>query len=288
MSCELPMHVFGLLITKDDHEAFGDWCRDQLPLYERVVCLDGSTTDETSRQARDFSMRLIYLHERQFDLPAKTDHGLRRVVHSQLVKWFGARIWIMCCHIDEFCYHDPRKIAAIAECDGYDLVSWFSPHFYPHPSEIADLSQRLQRPVQERFQHYHWGFRGNGLPWIEDRLYKAGRDVTWDATTHGSVRPHGLSRPAPFHPIYRHFKVCTVDLAAFELDGTATRYRGHWEQQEHRTGLPYRVERLQDLFVPSIADYSHCDRFDGTFPEPWNMGEEFKRAETTPDPRDGR
>ena len=22
------MHVCGLLITKDDHEGFGDWCRD--------------------------------------------------------------------------------------------------------------------------------------------------------------------------------------------------------------------------------------------------------------------
>jgi hypothetical protein len=43
------MRVYGLLITKDDHAAFGDWCRDQLPLYEQVVCLDGSETEETAR-----------------------------------------------------------------------------------------------------------------------------------------------------------------------------------------------------------------------------------------------
>lgn len=55
------MHLLGLLITKDDHDAFGDWCRDQLPLYDAVVCLDGSETDETARRAREFSDRLIYL-----------------------------------------------------------------------------------------------------------------------------------------------------------------------------------------------------------------------------------
>ena len=36
----------------------------------------------------------------------------------------------MCCHADEFCYHDPRKIVQLAERGGYDLVSWYSPHFY--------------------------------------------------------------------------------------------------------------------------------------------------------------
>jgi hypothetical protein len=112
------------LITKDDHEAIGDWCRDQLPFYEAVVCLDGSESDETARQARAFRDRLIYLREAEFQIPAKTDHGLRRIVHEELVRRFGQGIWVMCCHADEFCYHDPRKIAAKAEREGYDLVTW--------------------------------------------------------------------------------------------------------------------------------------------------------------------
>src|SRR5260370_18405321 len=69
------MDVYGLLITKDDHEAFGDWCRDQLPLYEHVVCLDGSGSDETARQARHFSGRLIYVHECDFEIPSKRNHA---------------------------------------------------------------------------------------------------------------------------------------------------------------------------------------------------------------------
>ena len=278
------MQVFGLLITKDDHEAFGHWCRDQLPFYEAVVCLDGSVSDQTARQARDFPDRLIYLHERDFHISAKGDHGLRRVVHTEIVRRFGTGIWVMCCHVDEFCYHDPRKIAALAERESRDLVSWFSPHFFPHPSELADLGERLRRPVQDRFEHYHWGHMGSGLPWIEDRLYYAGPGVEWDATTHGSVRPHGLRNPAPFHPIYRHFKVCSIDLAGYQLDGSSTLYRGHWENQQNRTGLAFRVERLEDLFVSSVPTYSFCNRFNGKFDQPWNMGEEFRPdlPETTP------
>ncbi len=269
------MHVYGLLITKNDHEAFADWCRDQLPLYERVVCLDGSDTDATEVDARSFSDRLIYRHEREFDIPSKSDHGLRGMAHQELVRLFGHNIWIMCCHTDEFCYHDPCKIAARAEHEGFDLVSWFSPHFYPHPSELADVKERMRRPVQGRFRHYHWGYLGTGLPWIEDRLYFATAGVEWDATTHGSVRPHGLKRPAPFHPIYRHFKVCGIDLAGFEPDGESARYRGHWEQQPNRTGLPFRVDRLQDLFVTAVPQYSFCNRFVGRFDHPWNIGDQF-------------
>jgi len=282
------MKVYGLLITKEDHEAFGDWCRDQLPFYEAVVCLDGSETDETARQARNFSDRLIYRHEREFTIPTKSDHGLRRVVHNELVRRFGVGIWIMCCHTDEFCYHDPRKVAAKADSEGYDQVSWFSPHFYPHPSELADLAERLRRPVQERFRHYHWSHFGNGFPWIEDRLYKTAPQVSWDATTHGNVRPHGLYRSAPFHPIFRHFKVCTIDLSIFDRGKPAALYRSHWQGQDpkFRTGLPYRVDRLEDLFVTSVRKYSCCTRFDGVFDQPWNMGEEYRPDWNWPSPID--
>ena len=272
------MNVYGLLITKEDHEAFGDWCRDQLPFYDAVVCLDGSETDETARQARDFSKRLIYRHEREFTIPVKSDHGLRRVVHDEIVRRFGMGIWIMCCHTDEFCYHDPRKIAAKAEQEGYDLVTWLSPHFYPHPSELADLADRLRRPIQERFFHYHWGYRGDEFPWTEDRLYRSAPQVAWDSTTHGSVRPHGLYRPAPFYPILRHFKVCSIDLSQLETGKGAALYRAHWQDQvpQYRTGLPFRVDRLEDLFVTSVRKYSFCTRFDGVFDQPWNMGDEYR------------
>lgn len=269
------MHVFGLLITKGDHAAFGDWCRDQLRFYEMVVCLDGSVTDETAQQAHQFRDRLIYLHERDFVIPTKSDHGLRRVVHQEIVRRFGPDNWIMCCHTDEFCYHDPRKIAIKAETEGYDQVRWYTPHFYPHPSEMSGLRERLGRPLQERYHHYHWGYLGSNLPWIEDRLYKSSPHVAWDAVTHGHVSPHGLKSPAPFYPIYRHFKVCDLNLADLETGQPTTLYHQHWQDQEHRTGLPFHVSRVKDLFVTQVRKYAYCTKYDGRFDQPWNIGDEY-------------
>lgn len=268
--------VFGLLITRDDEAVFDDWCREQLPFYAAVVCLDGSTTDATTDIARKYGERLIYLHERKFPIPHKTDHGLRRVVHQEIVRRFGTGHWIMCCHVDEFCYHDPRKIACLAERQGFDLVSWYSPHFYPHPIDLNDWGERKLLPVYERHRFYHWGHAGTGQPWIEDRLYRDAAGVSWDESTHGSVRPHGVRRPAPFHPIFQHYKVVASDTDWCDAEGDSTYYRHHWVGLEHRTGLPYAVRRFEDLFVESVRNYAVCDRFDGRFEQPWNMGDEFR------------
>jgi hypothetical protein len=270
------MALIGLMITRDDEAVFETWCVDQLPLYDAVVCLDGSTTDATRRIAGRFGTQLVYLHERDFVIPNKTDHGLRRIVHLEIVRRFGPGHWIMCCHADEFCYHDPRKIAVLGERNGYDLVSWYSPHFYPHPTELADWEHRRRWPVPDRHKHYHWGHVNTQQPWIEDRLYRDRPGIEWDDTTHGSVRPHGIRNEAPFHPIFRHFKVIATDSNWCQVIGDSTYYQHHWQGLEHRTGVPFRVERFEDLFVASVPKYDKCDRFDGVFDQSWNMGEEFR------------
>lgn len=267
------MKLYGLLITKEDQAILADWCRSQLDLYDAVVCLDGSDSPATRQIVKQFSRRLIYLHERDWPEAARTDHGLRGVVHREIVRRYGVDNWIMCCHADEFCYHDPRKVAVLADRSGYDGVSWFSPLFYPHPSEFAAWAERPQ--VLQAFRHYYWSYHGDGFPWCEDRLYRNGPQVGWDATTHGSVRPHHVESWAPFHPILRHYKVITTDLGWYEKTDRCTFFRQHWQGQSHRTGLPFPVRRLADLFVKSVPEFTRCNRFDGTFPQPWNMGDEY-------------
>jgi hypothetical protein len=265
-----------LLITKDDQEIFDEWCRDQVGLYDHVVCLDGSGTSGTAEIARRYRDRMTYLHERDYRVRHKTCHGLRGVVHQEIVRRFGTDNWVMCCHADEFCYHDPRKVALRAAREGYDAVSWYSLHFYPHPEELAGWRDRQELDIRDRSRHYHWNYRGSGLPWSEDRLYRNGPRVAWDGITHCNVRPLHIERPAPFQAILRHYKVFSLYLGWYEVKGGSTHYREHWVGQEFRTGLPFRVERVEDLFVRSVPDYGNCDRFDGTFRHPWNIGEEYR------------
>lgn len=267
--------IYGLLITKDDHDLFAEWCRDQLALYDAVVCLDGSTSMGTRHIASSFADRLIYLHERDFAIPHKTDHGLRRIVHQEIVTRFGFGHWIMCCHADEFCYHDPRKIVIRAQCEGFDQVAWFSPFFYPHPDDLSDWLQRRLLPVRERFRHYHWSYRGDGFPWLEDRLYRADAHVAWDDHTHGTVRPHGLKHCAPFHPVLCHYKVVLTDPDAYERNDRHAHFKHHWEKLEQRTGVPFPVRKFEDLFVASVPGYSRCDHFEGKFPQVWNIGDDY-------------
>lgn len=268
------MNVYGLLLTIGDAELVEAWCEDQLQFYEAVVCLDGTQDDSVARVVSRFPS-VVYLHERDADIAHKTDHGLRKAAHIELLRHFPTARWIMCCHPDEFVYHDPRKIAARAESEGYDLVSWYSPHFYPHPTELADLPARLQKRPQDRFEHYHWSYLGNGCPWIEDRLYRAGRGVEWDGKTQGSVRPLGLFAPAPFHPIFRHYKVINVAVGDYEVAGGSSYYRDRWVGQVHRTGLAFPVSRAEDLFVSHVPKYERCDRYQGWFSQAWNMGDSY-------------
>jgi hypothetical protein len=272
----MPTKLYGLLITRDDHDILTDWCRDQLALYDAVVCLDGSDTDSTRRIVADHPGRMVHLHERDYTIPRKTDHGLRRVVHREIVRRFGVDHWIMCCHADEFCYHDPRKIAEKMEAEGYDVVAWYNLHFLPHPDDLPDWPRLHSLPVPERIRHYHWGHRDSGLPWLETRLFRNSPRITWDRSTHGSTTPHGLERPASCHPILRHYKVFSNDPAWYELSGSTTLFRTHWQGLEHRTGLPFPVHRFEDLFVRSYAPYEHCDRFEGSFDHPWNIGEQYR------------
>ena len=268
--------LIGLLITRDDHDVFDEWCGSQLGFYDAVVCLDGSESDTTRQMIEPYRDRILYVHERDRQIPHKTDHGLRRVVHHEICSQFGPGHWIMCCHVDEFCYHDPRKIVQLADAQHYDQVSWYSPHFYPHPSELRCWDVLQQLPVVDRHRFYHWGHLGSGLPWIEDRLYRDGRGVDWDSSTHGSVRPHGLRNPAPFHPIFQHYKVVARDIDWCEASNGRTHYRHHWPGLQHRTGLPYTVQHFEDLFVDRLLNYSVCSYLKDRFDQPWNMGDEFR------------
>jgi hypothetical protein len=182
----------------------------------------------------------------------------------------------MVCHPDEFCYHDPRKIAMKAEAEGYDSVAWYSCHFLPHSNDLRSWEKFKKLPVQERVRYYHWGYRTSELPWRENRLYRNGPGVMWDRSTHGSTEPHGLKQRAPWYPILMHYKCYSTDMDEYEPTPENTLFKHHWRGLEHRTGLAYSVKQFEDFFVSSYPGYDHCDKFEGKFDHSWNMGEAYR------------
>src|ERR1051326_8858781 len=186
----------------------------------------------------------------------------------------------MCCHPDEFCYHDPRKLAWKAESEGFDGVAWFSLHFLPHPEDWQTWEQTASQRWTNRIRHYHWDYQGTGLPWQEFRLYRNGPRVAWDRETHSSTQPHHLESVAHFHGILKHYKVVTLDPSWYDsAGGQAAYFKTHWDSLPQRTGLAFPVKKLQDLFVASYPGYGRCDLLQESIPHSWNMGEEY-RAET--------
>ena len=175
--------VVGLMITKDDHVVLHEWLEANMPFLDGLVLLDGSQGNASRDIVHRFRaaerpggrpLRLHYMHEEdeatfQRD-PAKTDQTLRRAVHRRIRAVFGSGVWVMLCHPDEFFYHDPRRVAALASSAGADHVFWYALHVLPHPSERTRYEEDRASLVQKRFQHFHHNYRNRGHPWMEVSL----------------------------------------------------------------------------------------------------------------------
>lgn len=263
------VRLIGLMMANEDPEIFGKWCSEQLSLYDVVVCLDGCHSSVTRRVALEFPDQIIYLHENQFEGSCNANSRWRGVVHDEIVRLFGSGGWIMCCHAEEFCYHDPRKIAAKAETDGYDLVSWYSPRFFWHPSEFPRPEEPSSQSVPLRLQHPQQGSSGAEFPCVVDRLYRNAETISWGSVSEDSVRPLGIQRPAPYHPILKYCLPSTAEAPLGHTPNKDARFVRLCGDQADRNSLnPFSTACGENL------------RSEGSFSVPWNMGDEFRSTRT--------
>lgn len=189
----------------------------------------------------------------------------------------GRTGWVTLCHADEFFYHDPRKVAALAESQGADGIMWFALHFLPHPNDLRDGRAVANGSALDRIRHYHWGFENTGLPWKEFRSFRNHGQIGWDASKHGDPQPFGCQCIASFHPAYRHYKVFSLDPTFYASGDGWTEFSRHWQGVvAGRTGLNWEARSVQDLFVERYEPYEHCDLFEGAFHQAWNIGEQYR------------
>ena len=154
------MFHFGLLITKDDDEIAPHWFAENSHYFDEIVCLDGSNGDAI-RVAAQATQNVIYLHEKDWNLRFKTDHGLRDLPLQLITHRHGHGHWITLCHVDEFFYHDPRLCCMRAQNEGWDSIGWYTLHFLPHPNDLSDWPRLSRLPPHERFRWFHWDYQGS-------------------------------------------------------------------------------------------------------------------------------
>jgi hypothetical protein len=266
----------GLLITKDDDEIIGPWFRENVRFFDEIVCLDGSHSDH-ARKAAAAEPNVIYVHECDCGPLQRTDHGLREAAHRILIRRHGYDGWVTLCHADEFFYHDPRKCCRLAEARNCDGVYWYALHFLPHPTELAHRDYLRALPAHLRFQHYHWDYEGTGIPWQEFRSFRNHDRIQWYPQSHGSPQPDGCTRFSDFHPAYRHFKIFSLDPTWYEPAQGWTQFAHHWQHvATGQTGICWMANSIEELFVENYHPYRKCDRFDGVFDHPWNMGDSYR------------
>eukprot|EP00854_Cymbomonas_tetramitiformis_P007189 gene7189-8570_t len=259
---------------------------------------------------------VYYMHEQEVALPGiKNDHTLRHIVHRRIRELYGQNSWIIIAHPDEFYYHDPRLVAALAEKQEADFVYWYSLQVLPHPGEEVHSDQPL---VQQRFQHFHHNFNHTGAPFMEPRMFKDNPEVeytdvhyplpvtglkkpfnhmghNWEealqmlAEAYAKKRALGLVEGYLQAPVLLHYKVTAVDpsryiMRWYESSDETYRYP-FWAHRTHfndegmtaPVGLSFNVNRAEGFFVETYENFQNCTRFTGCLQhEPWAMSEVFR------------
>lgn len=271
------MALFGLLITKDDDSLAEDWFRENANLFDEIVCLDGSSGDATRSAAAKYS-NVIHLHEHDWPMLQKTDHGLRDLPYQLIAHRHGVGHWITLCHMDEFFYHDPRECCKRAEREGADSICWFVLHFLPHPSDLTDTSRVSSLSPCEWQQWFHWDYQGSGEPWVEFRSFRSSADVYWIPNRHFSCKPEGSGlKIASFKPTLRHYKLPSINMDDFEQSTNGMLFKRRWMNVSFgRTGVPWLARDWKELFVDSYDGFLRCDQFTGKLDYHWNIGEEYR------------
>ncbi|MFW2831180.1 hypothetical protein [Sphingomonas sp. ID0503] len=279
--------MFGLLITRDDDMLVRQWFARHAPLFEKLAVLDGSRGPLTREVALGYP-NVLYARDPE-GVPIN-DQTLRAACYALLTPFVRPGEWVTICHIDEFFYHDPARIA-LAHPDAPG-VAWQALHILPHRSEKAAIAASITEsgtydPVAQL--HHFWAkeAREEQVPeaTLECRMFRVPEGGAEWGSFNGWVAPVNLpgkplertkagetkifSRPRwprPF-PTYFHYKLFNLDPSYF-LPGS-----NHFEKSRLGTGLGgRRINSFDDCFFDEAAPWGHknhvtCERFDGVLPD---------------------
>lgn len=243
------INMVGLLITKDEESIIEEVISKNEKYFDSIYALDGST-DSTPEKLSKFP-KIKYLGiEKDLGIEKTTD-GVRSFVLNQIkANEPIENTWITLLHSDEIFYHNPRKVAQLAQLENAECVFWYAMHFFLHKSDEAVWDDIKNLPVEQRVTHY----ATNERPWTEFRQFKLKENLVYHTNTHHII-PDGTNIYNKFSkfPIYKHFLTYDLDNHS-RLTLSRTKKRGG---------------NLEDKFIDRLDDgcgnYKFVHKFDGSF-----------------------
>ena len=262
--------VHCIVMTRNDDLIIEHWVKKHINVFDKISVVDGSDGDFTRKLCKEY--HLLYTKD-PTDKPFHEQY-LREAAFNNLKPHMKLGEWVGCFMPDEWVYHDPRKVAEIANRpDGYsyDSISWNQLNVLPHPSEKEEYYKSIEENTfnpTKVFKHY-W-FRDNTKTCFEPRMFRYTGDEVWthqipsENPVAGRIEPVSHTRKAPFIPTYFHYKVFDLNPANYKNDGFA-----HFENSNLNTGIGYgkgqdvrTIETVEDLFFDENNIYCNMGTAD--------------------------
>lgn len=275
------MKNVGLLMTKNEASILKETLQANIQFIKEIYVLDGGN-DETENIVKEFKEVKFYIHEKDI-FPQLEIHdgnsqgnkflikdGIRGVLFQEILKDCNVGDWVTIMHGDEIFYHDPNKAAALASASSYNLIPWYSPHFFLTTDDLARWSEIKNQPLTERMTCY----ATNKQPYIEHRQFQILPDSRYDLNTHSRVIPHSKNlKLLPLFPIIKHYKVWNPDPDLYEVI-YSEKYQRNVSREKGKWGLlNWEINSFEDFFVEYYPGYTEkhtfVDNF-GRFEEPYN------------------
>lgn len=252
--------VHSIVITRNDNFIVDYWLSKHKHIFDTISVCDGSDDDFT-RQVCD-KHNVFYTTD-----PTNKPHHEQycREAAFELIKdrlMIGD--WVMCSQVDEWYYHDPRKVINYVTNDD-ELISWNQLNVLPHPSEKALYLEQLANGTYNPttvFKHY-W-FKQNTKTCYEPRMFRYNGNVTW---SNSEPRVHPTSHNAisgVLYPTYFHYKVFDLNPLKYKANGFASFTKSNFE-----TGIGYSkygqqrsINTIDDLFFDENNIYCNMGTSD--------------------------
>lgn len=255
------LHI-GLSMTKTEADIMREVMENNAPFFDAIFAMDESE-DGTLDIIRGFPQVVYTIDAREAYPGQQAVDGSRQHLLEKAVQWAERyhhtdAFWFTLLHGDEIYYHDPRKVAELAEAQGVDTVYWHALQFFLHTSQQDSFEWDPAKSVMEQVVFYCPTF-------LETRQFRYRPGVSFNETESidrawpkGSRYRYQRGQP----PVYLHYSYRSPkQIRERALDRIAT----GWQ--------PYAKYLLEQPFRDILPGfYNRVLQWTGTLPEEFEGG----------------